>query len=702
MQSLQLQNNLYGSTGLLRLSEPGSGASGTFRVALMSEWFTTSGFLCTGGHPCGDPSRTNDDATHFGTTASLSLTPTPYLEAFGSFRSYANSNSWGRPKLLQVLGDSILGLKAFTPDERGRVLRFGGEAQLLLVNGTGGVGLDGSGTGLRIRGMATADFSAQQGEKRIPLRVHANVGYHLDNSAQVVKDTEIARGGSPNARLPITRIERFGLGINRVDFVEAGLGLEGAFAKVRPFLSYTVDFPINRQGYVCDKSKATTRSFVDSCLGQDLGYSTFPSRLTIGARAFPISSLPGLAPMAALDIGVSGTSNFIEEVAPTPPWTLYIGIGYAADVQPAPPVVKTETVERVVQSAPPPQHFVRGLVHEQGTTTAVADAIVRMTGQTSGYATGADGKFETNNLAPGSYTFTITAPGYKDGTCTATVTAAVPGAPVAPAGSLTGNPFGAPPAPAPGAPAAPWMMPGAPPPPAGPGAAPATSQDTWADIDCPLEALPRMGNVVGKVVDGKTNAPVAGVRLTIIGADGTSHTVTTDSSGAFRLNDMKPGEVSIKAEADKYMMTTQTASVKPREDTSTTITLTPRPKVSNVVITKQQIMVMQQIHFETDSATIKGDSNSLLTELADAFARNPGIKKVEIQGHTDNTGTAEHNMELSQRRAEAVRDWLVAHGVEASRLTAKGYGQTRPIVPNVTERNRARNRRVQFEILERQ
>lgn len=672
-----MQNNIYGSTGLLRISEAGSGAPGTFRVQLLSEWFKASDFLCTSEHTCGG--KTGDEASHFGTTASLSITPLRYLEAFGSFRSYANSNDLGRPKLLQVLGDSILGLKLFTPDEPGRLMRFGGEAQLLLVNGTGGVGIDGGGTGMRIRGLATADFSSLPAEKRTPLRIHANLGYHLDNSAKVVEDTENARGGG--SPLPITRIERFGLGINRVDFVEAGLGLEGTFEKIRPFLAYTVDFPMNRQGYTCDKTKATTQAFQDSCLGEDLGYSTFPSRLTIGARAFPF--MAGFAPMAALDIGVSGTSNFIEEVAPTPPWTLYFGVGYAVDVEPPPPVVKTETVEKVVQGAPPPQYFVRGFVHEQGTNTAVADAIVRPQGLTMGYATNGEGKFETNNLAPSTYTFSISAHGYKDGTCTATV-APKPVAAQPPA-ALAPNPFGAP---------------GAAPPAAAPPSG--NAQTTWIDVDCPLEALPRMGNIVGTVVDSKSNAPVPGVSLTIVGADGASRTVTTDGSGAFRVNDMQPGEVSIKIEADKYLLTTQSVTVKPREDASTTISLTPRPKNSNILITKQQIVIKEQIHFETDSATIKGDSSGILTELADALARNPGIKKVEIQGHTDNTGSAEHNMDLSQRRAAAVREWLVAHGVDGGRLEAKGYGQTRPLAPNVTERNRARNRRVQFQITERE
>jgi outer membrane protein OmpA-like peptidoglycan-associated protein len=89
-----------------------------------------------------------------------------------------------------------------------------------------------------------------------------------------------------------------------------------------------------------------------------------------------------------------------------------------------------------------------------------------------------------------------------------------------------------------------------------------------------------------------------------------------------------------------------------------------------------------------------------MTEIADTLLRNPRIRRVEIQGHTDNTGTPDHNKVLSDQRANSVRDWLTAHGVQPSRLTAIGYGQERPLVPNVTAAMRARNRRVQFKIVE--
>ena len=78
------------------------------------------------------------------------------------------------------------------------------------------------------------------------------------------------------------------------------------------------------------------------------------------------------------------------------------------------------------------------------------------------------------------------------------------------------------------------------------------------------------------------------------------------------------------------------------------------------------------------------------------------IALVEIQGHTDNTGAAPYNQRLSQERAEAVKEALMRLGIAGSRLTAKGYGQEKPLLPNVSDANRARNRRVQLMILERE
>jgi outer membrane protein OmpA-like peptidoglycan-associated protein len=130
--------------------------------------------------------------------------------------------------------------------------------------------------------------------------------------------------------------------------------------------------------------------------------------------------------------------------------------------------------------------------------------------------------------------------------------------------------------------------------------------------------------------------------------------------------------------------------------------LRPIPKRPNVVITGKEITIKQQIQFALDSAVILPESFGLLTEIADTLIRHAELKRVEVQGHTDNSGTPEHNKILSEQRAEAVVAWLTQHGVTSDRLVARGYGQEKPLVPNVTAGYRAQNRRVQFIILEKE
>lgn len=645
---LNESSTLTGGVGLVHTQHAQGGAVGQFRVGFTTEYFS-AGFLCSTQFPCRDPRNPNnvlrsDSADHIGGRLTLSMQVAKWLDTYLATSALANSNPANRPSLLQVLGDSTLGAKAHGAVSK--VFNVGGAFELWLVNGTGSVGLDGAGTSAKFRALATVD--GRNAEKRVPIRFSTNLTYVLDNSGEVVNATEAARGA------PVTRIERFGLNINRVDHFDIHLGTEffAAEEKVRPFLEYTILVPVNRQNYRCRPNNPSS----DKCLATD---PFAPSSLTIGSRFYPWKK--GFALTAALDIGVSGTSFFIEEMRPTPPWMLYLGAGWAFDTQDRPPRVVVK--ERVRETARPGRR-IRGFVHEEGRADGIGGAVVAWENHpelTSLY-TGTDGRFTTQDLPDGPYVFSIRADGYKPGQCSTTIAGAG--------------------APAPGAPPGEWQAGGD------------------VQLDCVLQALPRVGNIIGKVKDLDTGTFVGGAAVKIVDVAKKELSGATDTQGAFRFELVTPGEATITIDADGYLVSSEKLDVKVRQDNPIEISIKRKPKNPLVAVQNKEIIIRQQIQFAVDSAVILPASTGLLTEIADVLLKNPRIRRVEVQGHTDGTGSPAHNQKLSEDRATAVVSWLTAHGVGAERLIAKGYGDSKPLVPNVTDLNRQRNRRVQFIIIE--
>ena len=110
---------------------------------------------------------------------------------------------------------------------------------------------------------------------------------------------------------------------------------------------------------------------------------------------------------------------------------------------------------------------------------------------------------------------------------------------------------------------------------------------------------------------------------------------------------------------------------------------------------------MDKVYFNTGKASIKKVSYPLLDDVATVLMNNLDLTLIEVAGHTDSQGSDKSNLNLSQRRAESVKAYLVSKGVDASRLSPKGYGEERPNETNETAEGRADNRRVEFTIEER-
>ncbi len=116
-----------------------------------------------------------------------------------------------------------------------------------------------------------------------------------------------------------------------------------------------------------------------------------------------------------------------------------------------------------------------------------------------------------------------------------------------------------------------------------------------------------------------------------------------------------------------------------------------------IILERGKSSVLHGVTFLTGSATLTASSEDVLDRTYSALLLNASLK-VEIAGYTDNVGKRRANEELSLRRAEAVRAWLIAKGIAPTRLTAKGYGMSNPVDTNVVPEGRARNRRIEFHV----
>lgn len=119
----------------------------------------------------------------------------------------------------------------------------------------------------------------------------------------------------------------------------------------------------------------------------------------------------------------------------------------------------------------------------------------------------------------------------------------------------------------------------------------------------------------------------------------------------------------------------------------------------NIQFLPAKSFVLEDCNFETGKADLEEDSYKVLDELV-AYLNRKDDERIELQGHTDNVGSAKSNLILSDARANTVRNYLISKGIDPYRVTAKGYGLTVPVSSNKTEEGRAQNRRTEVKILD--
>jgi outer membrane protein OmpA-like peptidoglycan-associated protein len=189
----------------------------------------------------------------------------------------------------------------------------------------------------------------------------------------------------------------------------------------------------------------------------------------------------------------------------------------------------------------------------------------------------------------------------------------------------------------------------------------------------------------GKVADKATGTPLAAT----VSFMGQAPDIAVDGGTGVYSAELPPGSYAVKVTSEGYL-----------EQTAALIVEEGKPQIRNFDLVKEGMTItLKGIYFDVNKTTIKPASRDALADAAKILTDNPTIR-VEIQGHTDSQGSDASNLTLSDGRAAAVVAYLVqTHGIDAARLTARGYGESMPIADNSTADGRSLNRRVEFVIL---
>lgn len=438
----------------------------------------------------------------------------------------------------------------------------------------------------------------------------------------------------------------------------------GLLSSIKPNASEEFALGINRYnrftfGLGLEIPLPVASPFVEYTLGAPLGVKdlvgpdqnavsvgqVMPQKLTLGAK---VTAIKDLTLLVAVDIGLSQSVGI--GVPATPPWNFMFGASFNIDPfqrgeTKIVDTVRERTLEKKVAEAPKTAK-VEGTVIDKATKKPIPGVIVATVGgNLPPVASDAkDGRFLTHELTPGTVKLQATRDGYKE---------------IEQELKLE----------------------------------PGKTQKLELQMESEVKKATFMLTVQSK------KKPVnAGVSF--VGAGGTQSAATAESTPEPVKVEAPGGTWTVNVTADGYLAKTKEVQVTPGATMNLAFDLEPAPKKSLVIVKDDKIEILQQVHFVTGQATILADSYSLLAQVVDAIVKN-GIKRVKIEGHTDNRGDKAFNQKLSEARAQSVADYLKAQGVEASRLESQGFGDSKPVAPNLTARGRELNRRVEFIILER-
>lgn len=221
---------------------------------------------------------------------------------------------------------------------------------------------------------------------------------------------------------------------------------------------------------------------------------------------------------------------------------------------------------------------------------------------------------------------------------------------------------------------------------------PTIYSDTTIYIDLPLTPVAKQLVLNGRVYDQKTNKQIsAKLEVALKGNTGESMKINA-ARGSYQQEIEQLGWYIITASAEGYLNALDSIWINDRDVTPVTKDMVLQPIEVGVTVR------LKNIYFDFDKTTLKNESFPELDKVVDFLKQNASVE-IEISGHTDNKGSDDYNNTLSQGRSEAVVNYLISRGVDSFRLTAHGYGESKPIDTNDSDEGRANNRRVEFTVM---
>lgn len=214
--------------------------------------------------------------------------------------------------------------------------------------------------------------------------------------------------------------------------------------------------------------------------------------------------------------------------------------------------------------------------------------------------------------------------------------------------------------------------------------------------DLVVQLAPRLDSFVDVTVVGPTGEPLPGAVVHLRGDTPCTPTSPTAlaEAGKGRVA-AGPGKHHVVVDIPGYKVFETDLEI-PKGGTELLV----KAELARAILEKTRIVILDKVFFEFNKAVIKPESFPLLDEVAGVIITHPDVGRIQVEGHTDDKGKDQYNLDLSQKRAEAVREYLIGKGVEPDRLVAKGFGETRPIADNKTEDGRSQNRRVEFNLID--